>query len=105
MSLEDLSGKQFGRLVVHELASSGNRERKWRCECICGRIVEVPTKSLHSGNTRSCGCMGRERAAQQMREMHTTHGCSHLPEFRIWTGILTRCTNPNDRGFENYGGR
>jgi hypothetical protein len=37
--------------------------------------------------------------------MHTTHGGSQSPEYRIWAGIKTRCLNRNDKGFANYGGR
>lgn len=27
------------------------------------------------------------------------------PEYRVWSGIKTRCTNPNDKFFHRYGGR
>jgi hypothetical protein len=27
------------------------------------------------------------------------------PEYRVWQSMWSRCTNPNVRGYENYGGR
>lgn len=34
-----------------------------------------------------------------------THGGSHNQIYRVWASMLQRCTNPNARGFYNYGGR
>lgn len=39
-------------------------------------------------------------AAQQI-----THGMSHTRTFRIWVGMIQRCTNPRVRCFPRYGGR
>lgn len=55
---ENLTGKQFGKLVVihsHTLGARGSKT--WLCKCSCGLDVVVPTKRLKSGNTRSCGCL------------------------------------------------
>jgi len=30
---------------------------------------------------------------------------SRTPEFKIWREILQRCTNPNSKNWDNYGGR
>jgi hypothetical protein len=30
---------------------------------------------------------------------------SYTSTYRIWAGMLTRCTNPNCKGYHNYGGR
>ena len=53
----DLTGQRFGKLVVVSLSDvrKGNR-RVWRCQCSCGNYTDVITKSLTSGNTKSCGC-------------------------------------------------
>jgi hypothetical protein len=34
-----------------------------------------------------------------------THGMSRSSEFKIWTGIHQRCTNPNSEFYKYYGGR
>lgn len=37
--------------------------------------------------------------------MHRTHGMRGSAEYRIWTGIKTRCTNPRSVAYPPYGGR
>lgn len=57
---QDLAGKVFGRLTVLSYAYSKNGSRYWKCQCECGNIAYVTTKSLNSGNTQSCGCLHHE---------------------------------------------
>lgn len=42
-----------------------------------------------------------------MKVIHwrTTHGKSKTKEYRVWAGMHQRCTNPNSRRFQQYGGR
>lgn len=51
---KDLTGQQFGKLLVLEYL--GNR--KWKCECQCeNKVIRiVGGYDLTSGNTTSCGC-------------------------------------------------
>ena len=59
---EDLSGQRFGKLTV--LRDSGERYQGntiWECRCDCGNITKVRGPSLKDGNTKSCGCLDRER--------------------------------------------
>lgn len=96
--LEDLTGRTYGRLVI--LGDSGERKhskRLWTCKCTCGTIRLVPTQALKSGNTTSCGCYRIERI--------TKHGMSYSRVYRIWDGMLQRCTNSNHTEYANYGGR
>jgi len=96
--------ERFGRLVAVERVGSTSGHARWRCVCDCGREVEVLAGHLRSGHTRSCGCARRETAAAIARA-GATHGQSRTVEFRIWTGIRTRCSNPNAPEFSRYGGR
>lgn len=57
---KDLTGKRFGRLLVIE-PSIKNGHLAWKCRCDCGNEVIVPSRSLNSGNTKSCGCLKHER--------------------------------------------
>ena len=56
----DLSGQKFGRLLVLEYAYSKNGRRYWKCQCDCGKFIDVNTHSLSTGNTKSCGCLKRD---------------------------------------------
>jgi hypothetical protein len=66
-------GVTFGRLVV--VAAVDWTDDDWRAgdfrwlvECDCGSGVKVVSgKSLVSGNTRSCGCLARDKSANGAR--------------------------------------
>jgi DNA-binding NtrC family response regulator len=36
---------------------------------------------------------------------NTTHGMSYTREYRVWSGMIQRCTNPNQSTYKHYGGR
>lgn len=104
MRMHDLRGKQFGRLTPIEAQSIQTIGRKrifWRCECSCGGTTLVVASSLLVGDTKSCGCLQRESAA----EKGTKHGESRTRRYKTWNGIVQRCTNPRNQAFRNYGGR
>jgi hypothetical protein len=56
-------GQVFGRLtVIEELPErTKKRTRKYFCYCICGNSIGVCGGQLNSGNTKSCGCLVKER--------------------------------------------
>lgn len=92
-------GDEFGRLKVEAFVGKNkHRKRVWRCRCRCGAVLDVVGSALPSGNTNSCGCYSLDRA--------TTHGKSKgCKEYRIWAGMVQRCTNPNNPDWGHYGGR
>lgn len=91
----DLTGHRYGRLSV--VSRSEVDKFKWICLCDCGKQIIVYRGHLRDGHTQSCGCLRSENM--------TTHGMSDTDEFRIWKGIIKRCTNPKDVNYEHYGGR
>lgn len=93
-------GDRFGRLVLVSAVRVG-RGARWRCQCDCGRAVEVRQDSLHSGETRSCGCL----VTDAMRRRAVKHGRSHTREYQAWRNARARCSNPKVQMFAYYGGR
>ena len=61
---DNLRGQRFGRLVVMKRVGTSENDRHpiWRCKCDCGKKTEVRSCDLKSGNTKSCGCLGKARA-------------------------------------------
>jgi len=55
----DLSNKIFGNLVViRQDGVSKEGQKKWLCQCFCGKLTSVRANSLIKKNgTRSCGCL------------------------------------------------
>lgn len=97
----DLTGETFGRLVVLGEAERRGRARYWVCRCCCGNVVEVAQTNLRQKRTRSCGCLHRER----MVALHSTHGMSYRPEYKLWVSMKARCDNPNNKQYPKYGAR
>lgn len=44
-------------------------------------------------------------APMKRRGRPPLHGMTHAPEYRIWSGIVTRTTNSQSEAWGNYGGR
>lgn len=100
----DITGQRFGRLVAvsRESRKQGAKTRSfWLCACDCGQERFVALDSLLVGDTLSCGCLQRELAVKR----GVTHGGSTSRVYRIWSGVVQRCSNPRCPAFHNYGGR
>ena len=103
----DLVGQKYGRLTVVEFVKLENHKTFWKCVCDCGLTVVAKGNSLRSGNTKSCGCLKREMAADRGRK-NKVHGESHDKRTRlytIWCGMRQRCNNPNREAYPLYGGK
>ena len=104
--LIDLTGQRFGRLIVTERAESltspcGSKRARWICQCDCGNTVIVAAKELMRGDTKSCGCLQRDRTA----EVSTTHGMKKTKIYHVWIDMKQRCLNPNNYRYSDWGGR
>lgn len=98
----DISGQRFGRILVESFSHMGDKSKSiWNCLCDCGLKVKIRKDSLHSGRTKSCGCLKKETAAN----LKTTHGLSHTRLYSIWEGMLYRCSKSTHVAYKYYGGR
>lgn len=64
---KDITGQRFGMLTVMKRAGT-NKYRKalWKCKCDCGRTTVVSSVDLVTGNTKSCGCLGKNYAKRNL---------------------------------------
>jgi hypothetical protein len=101
----DLVGQKFGRLTVvqqgPDYVHRAKRYSRWLCDCSCGEVRLVRTKSLSLGESTSCGCARTER----VRKLNLSHGQCGTATYRTWKAMLSRCYNPNVVNFSHYGGR
>lgn len=101
MPFVDLTGQTFGHLTVIEPDKSRGR-LYWKCECSCGRKLDVRHDALRRDDgTRSCGC--QRRRMPKTADKH--HGLYGTPENNVWRSMLGRCHNPNHSGYHKYGAR
>ena len=87
-------GDTFGQwlvLSVDEKAPRGTR-RYALCKCSCGNERKVACWKLKSGKSKSCGCW--------------RSGAKYHPRlYRVWQNMLARCSNPNNKKYQDYGAR
>ena len=93
----NILGKRFGRWLVVRQSDRRDKGRNvyWECRCDCGSIKSINTRSLRSGNSRSCGCLQREYAAGKITHgMAIGHGKvkgTILPrEYTMWCSSKNR---------------
>lgn len=98
----DITGQRFYRWSVIGIASkTSDNHQKWHCICDCGAERDVLGKDLRNGKSKSCGCLSRELSAKRAEK----HGLHKHPLYTIWCNMHSRCENPNNPSFYNYGGR
>ncbi len=104
----DLTGRRFGRLTVEGFAYR-NKYVYWHCRCDCGNEKDVMGPALMSGDTQSCGCLGRERRIEGRRATRKYQGqydsSGHSRIYRVWRAMISRCSNPKMDNYSRYGGR
>ncbi len=60
--VKEFDGKKFGRLEVLKFSHlDENHIYWWTCICECGKITDVRSAHLRTGQTKSCGCSRRTR--------------------------------------------
>lgn len=101
----DLLGRKFGRwTVTRRIGHVGaSRAIRWACVCDCGGEGSVPTRTLMSGESQSCGCLKAEVARSQQANLK--HGMAGTPTYHSWLAMKQRCTYKGNKLFHAYGGR
>lgn len=88
-------GENFSDWTV--VADTANR-LKWLCQCVCSKRREVSFDNLIRGRSLGCGCSRLGRAS-------VTHGLSRTPILGVWRTMMSRCYNPSNRSYKDYGAR
>lgn len=101
MPAKNLNGLTFGYLTVLQREGSSNRKATWKLKCVCGNEVIRQGVSLTADRGRStkhsCGCKHGEKLLR--------HGMTGSRPHRIWSNMKSRCSNPSDKDYKNYGER
>ena len=68
-NFRDLTGHRFSRLTVLSLhpIKSTNRQTIWLCSCKCGNKKLIRSHHLVSGETKSCGCLAKQKASERAK--------------------------------------
>lgn len=101
-NVKDLTGKRFGKLTVLKFDKIKNRAAYWIVRCDCGTIKSVKGESLKV--IKSCGCIKKEQDIINLN-ITNNHELTHHPAYHIWNNMISRCDNPADHAYADYGGR
>lgn len=102
----NMIGRQFDRLTVVSasepyISPTGKKQLRFICRCSCGQEKTVRAVHLLHGQTGSCGCL----KVEINKAKNITHGMTGNPAFTSWRAMISRCTNPKNANWSNYGGR
>ena len=98
--MPDLIGLRCDRMTVIAWEGPGS---KWRVRCDCGAEKVLP--GTHARRTKSCGCLSRD-ILQLRNHRHGEAGRKgKSAEYKIWQGVIKRCTDAGADNWEYYGGR
>ena len=67
--VKDLTGYTTpeGVVVLQRVENKGTKPR-WLCKCFCGKEFITRSDALKSGHTKSCGCLQKQKAKQQITQ-------------------------------------
>ena len=107
VSMEEMIGKRFGRLIVLENVGKrpGNTHTFFKCQCDCGNLYEASKSNLMVGRTNSCGCIAREHLINRSTKHGQYIGGKQSPIIRIFLCMYMRCYCKSHKHFNLYGGR
>ena len=103
-NIHDSIGKTYGRLTLLSFHEKRRRKSFGLFLCLCGKEHIADFSAVARGAIKSCGCLAIETVIALGRS-NATHGMSKTPEFRIWSHMVQRCTNENDKSYQHYGAR
>lgn len=107
--LKDLTGFKTGCITVLERYGSKKGQSTWLCKCSCGKIFVQYGGPLRSGKVKSCGHLYNNKKERQKIAYKTIakpkHGGSGERLYFVWGDMRSRCQNPKDISYSNYGSR
>lgn len=94
----DISGSKYGKLTVIK-RSHQNKEKRWAwlCVCECGNKTTAYKNQLDNGHKISCGCYHPRPTLKHGKRSHNLYS--------TWVDMVSRCKNPKNTEYKNYGGR
>ena len=109
----DLIGYENRYFKVLQLLGTRKKRRWWKCQCKCGKIVELPTYEIRTEHTKSCGCSQRKNYFKKgndiWKKAPLKHGLARgklkHPLYFLWLRIKRRCYRATKHDFPYYQGK
>lgn len=66
----DLTGQKYNRLLALHRAPHPSGRPGWMCRCDCGVEKIIKQEDIRSGDTKSCGCLNKEKRSARAKAMY-----------------------------------
>ena len=88
--------------IIEDLGKNNKGKHMFLCECMCPRHTRrvIDEKRLIFGETRSCGCIERDKYKHG-----SVDGLSNHPLYSVWKDMVRRCYTVTYKEYFNYGYR
>lgn len=95
---------KFNRLSFISLGGKNKHgQTMWNVRCDCGTECVKSANDVKRGDSKSCGCLHRERTSAARKHHGKSGGKDKL--YRTWLNVRRRCLSPNFPKYRDYGGR
>lgn len=106
MAAKDLSGMRFGRWTVDKRVRIKPSRIHWLCRCECGFDYIVDGSHLVGRRSTQCKTCHNKEAVKNRKLKHGhSSKRQNSKEYRIWSGMKTRCSNKKSDSYKYYGER
>ena len=96
---EEYLNKTFNNWTIIQFSYKDKYNHPYfKCRCSCGVIKDVDLYSLIYNKSKSCGNCSNKKHFYK-------HNLSRTRLYNIYYGMKSRCLNPKDLQFKNYGAR
>lgn len=102
--IKNHANEKYGRLKVVQFVKRENKKSYWKCKCDCGNEIILPIAYLTTGDTKSCGCLRKEKAHKTGKKS-IKHKMTNTRLYSIWSGIKQRCYNTKKNNYKYYGAK
>lgn len=92
-------GKRINYFTVISREYVRNKQWYFLCKCDCGKKFYATISDIRK--RKSCGCMSVELSSKA----NTKHGGCGTKIYNTWLSMKSRCYNPNNDDYNDYGGR
>lgn len=80
----DETGNKYGKLkVLQKVENNTKGGVHWLCQCDCGNFKIVAGNSLRTGNTSSCGCIGKSKGEYYIEQILNKENILYIKEYPI----------------------
>lgn len=104
-------GRKYNRLTVvrswvGNIHSHHSNVTIWECRCDCGNQMLARATEVANGYKKSCGCLSSQGLVKGRvkRKYGLGHGYGERL-YGVWNSMKQRCSNPNFKDYQYYGGK